>query len=146
LERNIGKLNGVYCVVPDYAHYGTKSSKFGTRRKKNSKLGPPMDSAVYQGDEATPESKLSYSLDGDSRANGAEADVGPDDLAVAVLAQIVVMRMRYSRWILRVGELGLDLGGHARVLGAVATVAARGAGLLGRVAGVEPEHVGVVLS
>lgn len=59
------------------------------------------------------------------RADGAEADVGPDDLRVAVL--------------------GDDVGGDTAVLGAVATGATGHALLLRGVHGVEPEHVGVVL-
>lgn len=59
------------------------------------------------------------------RADGAEADVGPDDLGV--------------------GVLGDDLGGNTAVLGAVSTGAAGEALLLRGVDGVEPEHVGVVL-
>lgn len=58
-------------------------------------------------------------------ADGAEADVGPDDLGV--------------------GVLGDDLGGDAAVLGAVAAGGAGLALLLRGVDGVEPEHVGVVL-
>jgi hypothetical protein len=63
--------------------------------------------------------------DGDGGADGAEPDVGIDDLGVR--------------------DVGLDLGRDARVLGAGATGSAGLAFLLGRVDGVEPEHVGVVL-
>ena len=46
---------------------------------------------------------------------------------------------------LRIGVLGLNVRGDTGVLATGATIAARGAGLVGRVAGVEPKHVGVVL-
>lgn len=67
----------------------------------------------------------SHSLDLDSRTDGSEADVGIYDLGI--------------------GDRGLDVGGSAGVRSAVSTVATGGTGLLGRVAGVEPEHVGIVL-
>lgn len=80
------------------------------------------------------------------RADGAEADVGPDDLAVS---RVSIRHPEVEAWgrgqVLRVGELSLDLGGDTRVRGAVATGGAGLALLLGRVDGVEPEHVGVVL-
>lgn len=58
-------------------------------------------------------------------ADGAEADVGPDDLGVGVVLD--------------------DVGGGAAGLGAAATESARDTLLLGGVEGVEPEHVGVVV-
>jgi hypothetical protein len=65
-------------------------------------------------------------LDLDGRADGTEADVGPDDLGV--------------------GNLGLDIRRDARVLRAVTAGGAGSALLLWWVGRVEPEHVGVVLS
>ena len=59
-------------------------------------------------------------------ADGTEADIGPDDLGRAVLLD----------------NLGRDTG----VLGAGATGGAGLALLLGGIGGVEPKHVGVVLS
>lgn len=67
-----------------------------------------------------------YSSSGavEGRADGADLDVGEDDVGV--------------------GGLGLDIGGNARV-SAASTASGAGAGLVGRVGGVEPEHVGVVV-
>src|SRR4051794_28191136 len=63
--------------------------------------------------------------DVDGGADGAEADVGVDNLSV--------------------GKFALDIGRNARVLGARTTITAGLTLLLGGVGGVEPEHVGVVL-
>jgi hypothetical protein len=61
----------------------------------------------------------------DGGADGAEADVGVDNLGV--------------------GNTALDLAGNAGVFGARTTITAGLALLLRGVGGVEPEHVGVVL-
>jgi len=79
------------------------------------------EAMLFSGDAWVP----SRSLDGDGRADRAEADVGVDDLGA--------------------GVVGLDVRGHTRRRVAGATGCTGLAGLLGRVGRVKPQHVGVVL-
>lgn len=86
-------------------------------------------------------------LSRDRRSDGPKANVGPDHLAVhgslAPLQQLVWSGVKKENS--RAAVLGFDIRRDAGGLRAVATVAAGLSGLLGRVAGVQPEHVGVVL-